>query len=97
MEIGGKKVLIIGGYELTALQIAEIRRVCKNARLELQDVVDAMDRMAVTSPDGSTSVKDLIELASKATYKPSFFPDRKKISRDAKEQHKRAARQYGWR
>jgi len=95
MEIGGKKVLIIGGHALTALQIAEIRRVCENKKLAFHDVVDAMDRLAVISRQATTSVKELIELASKPIYRSSFLPNRKKISMDAKEQHRRAMRHHG--
>lgn len=97
MEIGGKKVLIIGGHTLSALQIEHIRRVCENVQLEFQSVVEAMDRMAVISPDRSISVKELIELASKPICDLSFPPNQPKISKDAKEQHKRAARHYGFR
>lgn len=95
MEIGGKKILIIGGHELTALQIAEIRRVCEYAKLEFRNVVEAMDRMAMVSIEETISFKDLIELAPKPIRNPSLIPDCLKISRNMKEQHKRAMRYHG--
>lgn len=94
MEIGGKKVLVIGGHELSVLQKAEIRRVCENACLEFQNVVYAIDRLAVVSTDATTSVKELIELASSTVYTP-YLPCRRKVSRTTKEQHKRAMRYHG--
>lgn len=97
MEIGGKKVSIIGGHPLTALQSEHIRRACENAQLEFKSVVDAIDRMAIVSTDETTSVNEMIELACSPLCKPSFLPVRPKISKDAKEQHNRAARRYGWR
>ena len=97
MEIVVKKVLIIGGHSLTALQIEHIRRACENVQLEFHSVVEAMDRMAMISLEETISVKELIELASKPIFNPTIIPDRPKISKDAKEQHKRAARLYGWR
>lgn len=95
MEVGGKKILIIGGHELTALKIAEIRRVCEYAKLEFRNVIEAMDRMAMVSIEEIKSVKDLIELASKPIRNPSLIPNCLNISRNMKDQHKRAMRYHG--